>query len=639
MSLQDNVHLSQLSPEILRHIVEFIPVPHERQDYFDFKENATLRHTLMSLTVTCRVLSEAALNRLWAKLPNILPLIYTLPRGLWTVPEGVRREKGRAEMMSEKEYVTYELSLRTPRELRFTREIVPGDCTRLLIYAPRVKSIYEKLLRSDEIHTTVYPILKGVYLRHDVLPALESVLSKTPVLPKLRTLTFNLGPNLTIPTAAFISSTLTTVKIVSHEPFGPSQEQDLADAVQQMQTWCPNLNALTCALDPGTDRLRVLLAPVILQVKHLTSFSSRRMPITIPTLLALSQLRSLRYLRTYVDYEGSTIAFPPMSFPALRELELTTATGDVATDVLRAVISTNLSRLDVSVRKDVPRSEFPSLFSSVAWYVHLSDLTLDVDCEEAIPSSDLAPLLCLPHLTSVNMARCPIALNDELMRRIAISWRKLTYLRITVKCKMRPYPGLISLLGLAYLVHGCKKLDGAGLPLDATCTRVHPSLAGLPFALGARTSCPLKVLYVGESPIRDPVPIAAYLSDILPNLSSVSTGSRHHAEEGAASAGPFPVSRERLAYLRRWYGVTTLIPLFVRVREQERRRIEDGEVRGVLRTPLWNDRKRDMLGLALDSAQVQAVTCNVSHDALTRDAAFRTMCREEGYALTIPPRG
>ena len=99
MSLRDNVRLPQLSPEILRHVVSFIPVPHEQQDSLDF------RRTLMSLTVTCRVLSEAALNRLWAKLPNILPLIYTLPRDLWTVPEGVRREK-RGARMSETEYVS-----------------------------------------------------------------------------------------------------------------------------------------------------------------------------------------------------------------------------------------------------------------------------------------------------------------------------------------------------------------------------------------------------------------------------------------------------------------------------------------------------------------------------------------------------
>ena len=43
--------------------------------------------------VTCRSLSEAAIDRLWAKLPSLVPLIYTLPRDLWTVPdvEGVMR--------------------------------------------------------------------------------------------------------------------------------------------------------------------------------------------------------------------------------------------------------------------------------------------------------------------------------------------------------------------------------------------------------------------------------------------------------------------------------------------------------------------------------------------------------------------
>ena len=38
-----------------------------------------------SLARTCRALSEPALNWLWKTLPNIAPLVYTLPREFWTV--------------------------------------------------------------------------------------------------------------------------------------------------------------------------------------------------------------------------------------------------------------------------------------------------------------------------------------------------------------------------------------------------------------------------------------------------------------------------------------------------------------------------------------------------------------------------
>lgn len=85
--------LPLLPPEVLSRIVSFVPSPEAFYESDDYDDDRAPRNTLISLMVTCRSLSEAAIDRLWAKLPSLVPLIYTLPRDLWTVPdvEGVMR--------------------------------------------------------------------------------------------------------------------------------------------------------------------------------------------------------------------------------------------------------------------------------------------------------------------------------------------------------------------------------------------------------------------------------------------------------------------------------------------------------------------------------------------------------------------
>ena len=69
--------LQSLSPELLKHIISFIP------DLYESAKDPTVdRRALISLTQVCRTLSGHALDRLWAHLPSIAPLLYTLPSDL-----------------------------------------------------------------------------------------------------------------------------------------------------------------------------------------------------------------------------------------------------------------------------------------------------------------------------------------------------------------------------------------------------------------------------------------------------------------------------------------------------------------------------------------------------------------------------
>ncbi|KAI0770007.1 hypothetical protein C8Q74DRAFT_866049 [Fomes fomentarius] len=87
--------LQHLSPELLTLVISSISTP----DPYDFADSE-YRHSLLSLTVTCRALSEPALNRLWEKLPSFAPLVYTLPRDLWTLERLGTREKSPKDLVS-----------------------------------------------------------------------------------------------------------------------------------------------------------------------------------------------------------------------------------------------------------------------------------------------------------------------------------------------------------------------------------------------------------------------------------------------------------------------------------------------------------------------------------------------------------
>ena len=47
-------------------------------------DNAESRRALLSLSTTCKSLSNAALNQIWYRLPSLVPLLYTMPSDLWT---------------------------------------------------------------------------------------------------------------------------------------------------------------------------------------------------------------------------------------------------------------------------------------------------------------------------------------------------------------------------------------------------------------------------------------------------------------------------------------------------------------------------------------------------------------------------
>ncbi|KAI0676235.1 hypothetical protein C8Q78DRAFT_4517 [Trametes maxima] len=106
--------------------------------------------SLFALALTCRFLSGPALDAMWQALPYLDPLLLTLPKDLLTF---IKLPESLGTLISSCYY-----------RMTFSREPVPGDFTRLVGYASRVRSFgkdyYVRSTRMFEIAPEVWEMLQ-----------------------------------------------------------------------------------------------------------------------------------------------------------------------------------------------------------------------------------------------------------------------------------------------------------------------------------------------------------------------------------------------------------------------------------------------------------------------------------------------
>ncbi|KAI0641497.1 hypothetical protein C8Q79DRAFT_314562 [Trametes meyenii] len=129
--------------------------------------------SLVALALTCHFLSDPALDATWQALPYLDPLLFTLPKGLPTI---IELPQSVSTIVSSCRY-----------RMMFSRDPVPGDFTRLVGYASRVRTLGRDYnMRSTymfEIASEVWEMLQ----RH----------CPTPLFPSLKRLaycSFLIGP-------------------------------------------------------------------------------------------------------------------------------------------------------------------------------------------------------------------------------------------------------------------------------------------------------------------------------------------------------------------------------------------------------------------------------------------------------------
>lgn len=146
-------------------------------------------------------------------------------------------------------------------------------------------------------------------------------------------------------------------------------------------------------------------------------------------------------------------------------------------------------------------------------------------------------------------------------------WRSLRLLYLGTEHPCKDYMPRATIFGIAMLALGCHDLEMLGLAID-TRDEQWPRALRRVASVGQTT---LQTLDVGYSRLSDPMPIAAFLSDVFPWLEDVTS-----AWSTSLLYGLEPDERRDAESLKeRWDEVSWMIPSLAQVREEERNWVMD----------------------------------------------------------------
>jgi len=275
-------------------------------------------------------------------------------------------------------------------------------------------------------------------------------------------------------------------------------------------------------------------------------------------------------LRQDFKLNNLTCLAPP-AFRSIDSLTLTATSLATLTSLLEPMQITP-SQVSSTAEKE-PTVDSIQLFFLVLVNVcsseRLSQVSLYVNCHstalpqpEEITLSTFQCLLALPSITSFKLdVPCAILLDDAGLTTLAKHWPNLTELLINQDRGWGPL-NHITHQGLLNLLSHCSDISRFSLCVDFSDIDVSNSrLSGSRPSNGV-TNERCNVADFVTSTITNPVAIAAFLSDIFPNLVRVNEAwgdDPTMSEEG---------TEDIEVYQQRWEEVEGLVPAFAAVRRQ-----------------------------------------------------------------------
>ncbi|KAF7373545.1 F-box domain-containing protein [Mycena sanguinolenta] len=427
--------------------------------------------TLAALAITCKALSEPALDALWEELRNFDCLLNLLPRDL---------------------FVEFAWD--------FARPIMPVDWTRPHFYASRVK----KLLISWESNriSQVMEILKAIgpfYPSGGLLPNLRYLgfndqyeypcrdLTSLRILLHLQVKEVSLSFSPSIANLSFLSALPVMCPHLTH-----------VDLSFRGEEYCPEAAAVVSTLVPTLQALESLCFNANLDVGALNLG-------LLPNLIALS-------------LEGRTELIAG-SFPRLRELTILDIDTVSVIQLFRSAADLGLVKLDLglSPATSSPRmAKLVRVLKSVASPTSLKTLTLrppfgyvDTIPADRIMADVLRGLSFFCALTNVIIKwSFGPDIDDSTLGLLTESWTQLRNLQLQ-QIQANTNLTLKSLLALA---RNCPYLHHLELMVDASHVPELPPIAP------QRT---LTHMHVVSSPIQSATKVARYISGIFPDVEHI----------------------------------------------------------------------------------------------------------------------
>ncbi|KAI0647947.1 hypothetical protein C8Q79DRAFT_906622 [Trametes meyenii] len=529
-------------------------------------------NALLVLARTSRVFHNYALNAIWGTLPGYAPLVYLLPDDAWML--GIR------PATNSKDFSVTSSTI--------TRPLTENDLERLKHYSPRVKRIIHRVDVPFPIRAQEHQCLPSVL---EAFAAFFNARPDQAFLPNLRVLHLN------IPSDSY------DVYPSLHVLFGPllrdfdnstsTQAPELFEgALSKLAEKSPGLRAFQISLWSWEPPLADVVSHAVCKFQHLTRVSVDMIPISAEGFAHLATLPSLRDvglkmgLRTDEQYRDMLDkAKGTRFFPRVFRMNLQHQFGlAIPALALRVISSPYLTIISIHVSEDaVTSQDVQELTAAITsrrrrlLRLKIVEIYLaSIRDGDAITMDALDPLLDLVNLRLLKVIAKSgrFAIDNRALGLAALAWPDMRHLELGPD-RMKPdVTPPATLEGLILLALRCPQLHTLGVALDTTLRRLPGFYDYLRPGAG-KSQGRLETLKVGRSKVANPAEVAAFLSDLFPNLCNIE--SDFAFEEEIDEYEPL-TPEERTEYLldaahrARWDSVEQdHIPLFVNIRKQERK--------------------------------------------------------------------
>ncbi|KAG2364902.1 hypothetical protein BDR07DRAFT_1482063 [Suillus spraguei] len=484
------MHICLLPPEILLHIFAIY-----NKGYGLLGSHVTLAF----LARTCKTFKEPALDILWQDIDGLEPLISCIVACL---PEGISQKNARGMLMLQRPLLN--------REWRLINR-----------YAQRIHSLRVSTSDLDIIDDRVVQAL---------------ISAPSPLLPNLRSLSWCDGRECFVPLLrTLLRPTLTWLELDS----GSSSCHSFAKAAlfASLGARCPCVRELVCFYGGvDTDEITDAMCEALCGLKELVRletdvFNTRALPY-------LASLPSLGYLHFVLSVHNAGEPQPNCvsTFSShFDQVRFTIPSPFVLSQCLNNIRFLSCRSVTVCVDyDDTPYdpldaidllSSFSKCFSPALENIHFDfNFPFDSIVEEdiladpifALHFDAIVPLLSFSHLTDLDLDWiCVSIIDDASLKTMAQSWPHLENFRFGSSARWLVPPSL-TFVGLVYLIHHCRRLRKIAMPFCAcpVDTNNEPFSETIP-------NEKVTTLFVGVSPIVDPILVACQLHTLLPKLTSV----------------------------------------------------------------------------------------------------------------------
>ena len=238
-----------------------------------------------------------------------------------------------------------------------------------------------------------------------------------------------------------------------------------------------------------------------------------------PSPAAFAHMKRLEYLCITFDfYEDPQDISTPVVFPALREFKFKGTALYWVTSLLSFIHSPHLETVHLTISAYKQASSWTKLLIALGRSNTLISVTIrDINhvYRGYLNQEAIIPLFSLSNLIHLELQpNQGFDIGDEILCHLSLTFPHLRSLVLGSLTSTWTRPSRITLVGLIPLIANCPQLHHLSIVINATI--IPDACISTP-----TPNTNLKTLQVGHSRISDPTYVAAFLVDLLPNVTGI----------------------------------------------------------------------------------------------------------------------